>query len=718
MELRDLSEVDYHPIQEKIVHVLKTKTQNYESDLYFRVLSVFYMCQVSTAMRAEVVTPHRGKLPTNLFALNLGESGMGKGYSMNVIERSLLKGFRETFLEYTFKDQAELSIADSARKASIRNGSDEEEERQKLEKVLNDCGELLFSYDSGTGPAYKQQRTKCQIAKVGSLTMICDEIGTNLLSNAELFATNLEAYDIGLIKAKLIKNSSENVRSKDRNDPVPSNMLCFGTPTKLFNGGMEEREMWALLETGYARRFMFGYGMKTATNQLTAEELFDVLTSGSVDKDMDKLSSMFESMADSINYGREIPMSRAVTLINIQYQLECEAKAEKLSNYEGIRKAELQHRYFKALKIAGTYAFMDGSPEVTAEQMYAAIKLVQDSGECFNAILTRDRAYARLAKYICAVKKEVTHADLSEDLPFYTGSKSARDDMMHLATAWGHRNNYLLKKSFVDGIEFFKGETLEETNVDELTLSYSNHEAYNFNPAVVKWEKLHNLTQMKGMHWCTHSFVDNHRKGDNVITGFNLVVIDVDKGVKLDLAKYLLKDYKCLFYTTKRHQTEGHGDRFRIVIPMKYKLNLTEKDFKEFMENIYSWLPFDSDEETDQRCRKWMSNSGEHHYNDGELLDPVMFIPKTNKNAERKKQMEDLSNMDKVEAWFAQQMTDGSRNNTMAKFAFMLLDHGLDPEDVEDAVIVFNEKLSNGLSLAELKATVLKSMWNKAKENP
>ncbi len=435
-----------------------------------------------------------------------------------------------------------------------------------------------------------------------------------------------------------------------------------------------------------------------------------------MDTDLDSLSCIFASLADSINYGRKITMDKQVTLINLEYQLQCESKAAQLSKYESLKKAELQHRYFKVLKIAGTYAFIDGSPEVTPEQMYAAMKLVEDSGKCFaERILNSDKAYARLAQYICDVKKEVTHADLIEDLPFYSGSKSSRDEMIRNAIAWGHKNNCLIKKAFTDGIEFFRGETLKETDLTKLTVSYSTHEAYHYNNGSVNWEKIHNLVKMKGYHWVNHHMVEGHRKGDNVITGFNMVVIDVDKGIRLDNAIELLQDYKCMFYTTKRHQVDSHGDRFRIIFPMKYNLNLTEKDFKEFMENIYTWLPFDSDEETDQRCRKWMSNDGEHHYNEGELLDPVMFIPKTSKNDDRKKMMEDLSNLDKVESWFARQMVDGSRNNTMAKFAFMLLDHGLDPDDVEDAVIIFNEKLSNGLPINELRNTVLKSMWNKAR---
>ena len=167
-----------------------------------------------------------------------------------------------------------------------------------------------------------------------------------------------------------------------------------------------------------------------------------------------------------------------------------------------------------------------------------------------------------------------------------------------------------------------------------------------------------------------------------------------------------------MFYTTKRH-TEKEN-RFRIMLPIKYHLKLSHKDFKEFMANIFEWLPFDSDDQTGTRSKKWLSNDGDYYYNEGELLDPMAFIPKTSKNEARKKQNADLGSMDNIERWFAREMTNGQRNNTLAKFAFMLLDSGLEPSDVEEKVISFNSKLKDKLSDDELRNTVIKSLWGKA----
>jgi len=90
------------------------------------------------------------------------------------------------------------------------------------------------------------------------------------------------------------------------------------------------------------------------------------------------------------------------------------------------------------------------------------------------------------------------------------------------------------------------------------------------------------------------------------------------------MAHELMAEYKFMTCTTKRHQTEGYGDRFRLVIPINYRLQLEPDDYKEFMQNILNWLPFAApvDEASLQPEKKWETNpSGIVHYNDGDLLD-------------------------------------------------------------------------------------------------
>lgn len=713
--LKPLEEMEFHPTSNKIVKILRKKTQNTGSDLYFHVLSAFFFSQMASSMRAEVVTQDRGILPINLYACGLMTSGAGKGHSMGIMEDSIVNQFKDVFTKYTFPAIAEDAINMEANKNAAINSTDVGDELIKLEKEFASYGAMPYSFDSGTSAAFKQVRTKAQIAKAGSLNFICDEIGTNILKNEELFSVGLEAYDKGKIKQKITKNTAENARAEERDDPVPTNMMLFGTPSKLFNGGKEEQEFLSLLDTGYARRLLFGIGVKSNDVKRSPEEIFDMLTDSSVDGEVKNISNYFGKLAERVNYKVQIKMPREVSILLIAYRLQCEETADRLPDYEDIKKAEMQHRFFKVLKLAAAYSFIDSVNTVSEDHLYNAIKLVEASGEAFNEILSRDKPYVKLAKYISTVDREVTFADLVEDLPFFRGSNSNKNELLQLAQAWGYKNNIIIRKYFSDGIEFLRGESLKETDLNELIVSYSQHEAYGYEPAVIPFSKFDKLACLKGYHWCNHSFIDKHRHGEKVIEGFNNVIIDVDGEFPLDSARKMLDSLSCMFYTTKRHTEEVN--RYRIVIPIKYHLKLSEKDFKEFMTNIFEWLPFKVDEGTNQRCKKWLSNPGQHYFNEGDLLDPMQFIPKTSKNEARLKQNAELGSMDNIERWFAKEMVNGQRNNTLAKFAFMLLDSGIEPSEAEQRVIDFNKKLKDKLSQDELANTVIKSLWGRARAN-
>ena len=351
------------------------------------------------------------------------------------------------------------------------------------------------------------------------------------------------------------------------------------------------------------------------------------------------------------------------------------------------------------------------------DNLHAAMKLTEESGKAFLKLMTREKTYTKLAKYIAASDTELTHADLHEALPFYKSSIGARNEMMTLATAWGYKQHIVIKKSFADGIELFSGETLKETDLEAVRVSYSDHFAYRYHDYNIPFSKLNRLTEEPGMHWANHRFKNGvdvpegqegpHRNEENAITGFNLIVLDVDGGVSLDHVHDLLKDYVFMTSTTKRHTETEH--RFRLILPIDYELHLDADEYVEFMKNVVDWLPFKVDEQANQRSRKWMScGHGSYHQNlEGKVLNALPFVPRTSKNKEYQESMKELESLDNLERWFAQRIALGNRNNQMIKFALALADTGLQYNEIEEKVLSFNSRLSNKLSDSEIRNTIL-----------
>ena len=259
----------------------------------------------------------------------------------------------------------------------------------------------------------------------------------------------------------------------------------------------------------------------------------------------------------------------------------------------------------------------------------------------------------------------------------------------------------------MDGIEFFKGESLKQTDLNKMILSWSNDIAFNYQNEYGPWDKLELLFKGAGLHWANHHFYDGHRCNDKAKAGFNMVVVDIDGTSTINTVQELFKDYKYILYTTKRHGENGK-DRFRLIFPLNYELKLNQEDYKEFMNNVFKWLPFETDECSNQPSKKWLANSKAQYFiNDGELLDALKFIPRTSRNEQYQKEMSKIENLDNLERWFAQRMVQGNRNNLMFKYGMALYDSGLAFADVEEKIKKFNKEANVGLSEEELKSSIL-----------
>lgn len=699
-------EMEYHPTAERLVDVLVDKTQS-NNPLFFRVLVGFYFAQIASMMRCIIGTPDRGDIPVNLYAINLAPSGFGKGHSTTLIEEDVTQQFRNYFEYQTFPLMADQSLPALSHKRAVRNQADPDDELEKVQKEFDRSGALAFSFDEGSSPAVKQLRHKMLMANAGSLNLQIDEIGDNLLTfTGELSSTFLELYDKGLTKQKLLKNTADNVRGEEIRGAVPTNMLLFGTPSKLLNGSKTEDEFFSMLEAGYARRCFFGYARNTGRRiERTPQEVYDLMVQKSTNNFLQDLADRFEQLANVINVGKRLVMTKDTALLMIEYKIRCEKLAEEMAEHQEMQKAEISHRYFKALKLAGAYAFIDDSPELTQDHLYNAIKLAEASGAAFQDLLTRDRNYVKLAKYLGSVNVDVTQADLVEDLPFYRGSQSIKQEMMQLAIAHGYKNNIIIKKSFQDGIEFLRGESLRETDLDEMIVAYSTDMTTGYNNERAPFDSLHKMTQASGIHWVNHYLKGGYRNEDNAELGFNLLVIDCDGAVNLSTAKLLLEGTKALYYTTKRH-TE-HENRFRIILPMTHELQLDMKDYKEFYKNVLEFLPFEADPAASHRSKKWLSNPGHYEYTDGALFDPLPFIPKTSKNEVRKEVLQTQQQMDNLERWVVNNTGDGNRNRMLHRYAMILVDAGFGFDDIRRNVTDLNDKLPDKLDEAELLGTVM-----------
>ena len=693
----------YHPFSERIVDILVRKVNNTNRH-FFRVLVGYYLAKVASMMRCNIQKDRSEVIPVSLYVLNLMVSGTGKGHSTNIIEREFINYFKKEFLNTVFPSKTEENIQILAQERSQTRINNKKSmltlaeecaiQVDKLEKDFERLGELAFSFDSATSPAVKQMREKLLIASAGSMNLELDEIGSNMSANHEVLTVFLELYDVGLVKQKLIKNTLENIRSAELPGHTPTNLMMFGTPTKLLDGGKTEEEFKQFLETGYARRLLFGYTADThRTKYASAKERYKDMVDNDLDAEIVLIQQEFVNFAKR-PFNLILNISEETAIYILEYRMKCESLAEEFKDHMSIHKVEMIHRFFKSLKLAGAYAFADNAKEITKEHFDYAVSVVEDSGETFHTLMKKQGPYERLAYYLADCNKEVTQHELIDELPFYKGSSSQRKDLMTLATSFGYKNNIIIRKRSIDDIEFFIGETLITSNLSKVRTSISKDLAAGYKLTNLPFEDLHKITTATGYNYTSHAFENENRRGENAIPGFDLLILDCDGDISIPMAKATLEEYTYLISTTKRHTPEVN--RFRLILPMSHYIKLTSEEYSRFMSNVFEWLPFPVDTAAKDIARKWASYNGHYEYNIGKTIDATLFIPQT-KRSDETKAIINATSVGSFERWFKGNTEEGNRSNHIYRLGMIYVDAKHSLHTIVTNLANFNKSLDKPL---------------------
>lgn len=699
-----------NPMQERIVKILQKKMTNSNVG-FFSNLAIYKMAQVATNMGATVSFVGGTKIPVNVYALSLATSGFSKGKSLKFLETEVFHQFRSEFVNHTLGTRSSAVIAALADEQAVITGKDVSHEETNIWKTVTALPKYIYTFGSGSTPeGLRGLMTALSIRDTGAVTLEIDEIGSSITQNKEVLDNMLMSYDGGLIKNKLKKTESND----DILNPVATNLMAFGTPSKLFDGGTAEDMLMDFLDTGYGRRFIYAYA-DDEPDVMTASDKMIQLMDKSVDADAELLSDEIKLLASTANFGREAVLTDEANVLLFEYEEECLKKAAGLKSYQEIEKTELSHRYFKTLKIAGVYAFMQLSNEVSKEMVQDAIEVVETSAVAFKKMMTREKNFVRLAKYIAEQgSSPVTLAELTHDLSgFFKGSENAKREMLTLAKSWAASNDVILKENIVSDVSYFTGETIENTNLNSLIVSASTDITTGYAPHFARWDKFPGVVNTD-LNICTHHFESGYRDGSHAILPMNLLVLDVDEGVSLKMAHKLLEDYTFLTYTTKRH-TASHN-RFRIIMPMSKIIKLSEAEHKAFYENIFEWLPFEVDTATSDIARKWQCYAGSDQFlNEGIMFDPTMFIPGTTKAKKTKDKImsygTDISRLERH--IFAN--TEG-RNNALHKLARVHVDRGMDADTIYSLISTSNSKLDEPLDEREISSSIMKTVYKQIGE--
>ena len=674
---------------ETVTNLLVGEDNEEDIKRYGRLIALFGVGIIANSVRASVIIPTDNlPVPINIYATAFASSGVGKSKSL----KYMMNWIEDAWNDVRTKANAALEIADPM-------GLEE------ISELTSDGVSVAPTYKSITDSALTALNRVLDITGYGNVNLIIDEYASSITREYELLSTSiLEVYDNGKIPVNLRKTS----RVAPAENPVPFNLLAFGSSHLLFESDDNtEKQFMALLQAGMARRSLF-VNVDTAVNKY----LLDISVNGNEAK-IEKVKDDFRRIVEKYDH-REMSLDSEAKELYMSYHNDNIDESSALSEYKQLDKIYARSKYWLALKLSGLIAISHLHDCVTVDDLQEAIDIVEESQKDFYSILNRREKYEIVVDYLSEVGTSHSEYDLTKNLPFYKEIKG-KTAFVNLMKGYAYSNNIALQIEDRRNVTFYTAKQKEKVDLDKpLMFSYSGNitEDYFTNDSIL-WKDFYKVVTSDKACYSAHSFKGGYRSNDNAIEGFSLVILDIDGGTPLETAKILFEDYTYLIATTKSHQKEKNGvveDRFRVILPMEYSLELDSESFSKFMKNVFEDLPIEVDELAD-RARFFYGSSGEYWYNEGLLFNGDKYIPNTSEEEQYVKQGKTLAkkNLSGISSYIVRNQYSG-RNKALTKLALLLMDSGYTHDECKAEVKKVNNNFDNPLSVNELEKTIFKTV--------
>ena len=637
----------------------------------------------------------------NYFGISFGGSGVGKNHSDN-LARAI---FKESF--DNFQRHAE-SFYDSRKDPA---------DKRPDARYVN-----LSSYFIPVTSTWQALQKAAQTVKdmdVGSVNVVSDELGDNIMSMSEIFTKLKSTWDTGTSEGPVnVTNGGESYFCVH---DVCFNALLFGAPGPF---ELDPKKKDRLLETyvsGMARR-SFIYHNNTYKKSENRNPNFEKLER----EFYDKLESYIKELRYFLNNTREIRYPAKIREKLLEYdqikELERERSISLIAEDLGSTK--------KIEKLLGIIATLDLQDEINEEHLKFAIEFTEALDSTAEETVEIKPAYKRIYDEI-EKRSFAARTDIVKAVKDIT----IKDLDSQLILVQEHANligNSLIKKEY-NGIIKYKIEKLSNTNLDNIILSINGNmdrtEPEGFVRKIGSFDKLINAVNAE-FRYSAGTFRNEYISDENYLQEQNLFIIDIDNDLRLEDAKALFSSMTYLIATTKSHQkpkkTKVNGetidlvcDRFRIILPTLSTFHLTAKVYSEMYMNVINSLGI---AEADSKCRnasRWYYGNpeGEHWYNKGDLLDIRTYIPDSSEHQDASTSLNNYDNQrDKSNApasirvdaairWFLSNTATGNRNDNLFKLG-MLLKEKIEEPDWAMWLLNANTCLSHPLPDSDMKSII------------
>jgi hypothetical protein len=648
----------------------------------------FYVASILGTLRVRILIDNELK-PLNYYGITIASSSAGKSFAYEQI-RKMFNIDEEKLYKFILNSYKKNTIN------PIMIGENE----------LSDYIPRSTTNIEGTAEGLYIVCYAINRSDFGSINIMNEEI-LDIVKDSNLDRLK-ELYD-GNFNAKVIKSDiNQNLYN------LHVNMLVFGSPIAIKKDKTVYNKFSSQLGSGMYRR-SFIYYLEPQKIELNTNRI-------DINKPtfIDNLKNFIKNNKDNV----DITVYLSKEAEDYTYQIKSELIEFVNENLDDDRYSAELGSYQKIVKLAGLHSILTKGVDYidieSLEYAYDFYKKCRSTvGALFNTIPQHKRYYNIIQKYPNITKSEIFEKDIFD-------LKSWNEDIA-MTKEFAYRDGKRLIESGT-AIKKYRVDPLPKTDINKIIVSVPTKEndkaekTVNYVSAYMSFfakednKSIERLVQSnKVSNFLLTHFVDGKRKKNNSEDEINAIGIDIDGGAKLDDIKQFFNDINItyLIYTTKSHQVIKNDikcDRFRIIIPFKHNIDISEEMYPFMYENIMDYFDISVyDKQTKNKNRLWFTNPGATIYkNSADLFDPLPFMPDTNAREWIQTQMDSLktpNSLDKIEKrlygmkkWFlANTYAETNRNKNLFKFGIFCRDLGVSnwEQEVENMNISLKDPLSD-----------------------
>jgi hypothetical protein len=712
-----ISKVDSYP------DIVRKGMDTIQGDIPFKLKLAITLSELITfgAHLRKPIKLYDGTIvPTNAIVFALSASGTSKDKSLNAVRKSLSYAYE--YIETQRKEFAKTKAESAAR----LDGSEAENwaAYYKAPKPLQT--------GLGTVEGLLQHFSDIAENPLGSGSIMTSEIGSDLQQNSnmvDIIKTIAVAYDLGNVPPKIVK-SHENQTSALKGFPI--NALFFGSQEAILYDSQIRSKFKMIFSIQLARRSIFSFTPeppeKLVITSIDDVHEYRIKERERVFKAQKALNEFTSELVLNTDHNPLEVSDEALKLFDIYLEYNS-LVSDDMSNKFPISKISRKHKQWLALKLAGTYAILDGS-EMILEDHYSyainTVELLSEDLTDFEKELVKE-PYEQLADF-CKLKAENGEFALSlhelRKMGYVGGtgaSKSKVEELCTLANSYdetgaysSHENGIIYKeivKTDVVGVSYkifetnLKGEKLKDFMARNSTDGYEFFET--------SFEDLENLLCENAIY-SSFRFKDGIHHKDNLEGGTKFLILDVDKSVLTDTeAHTLLNEYNHYIVRTSNPDNEF---KFRIVIEMDAVVDLDPITWKCFLQETAEELGLIVDPLPQSQIMLSYADRNILKNLEGKTLESKYLIDRAIKRVRDKPKpantlpaKEKQAKLDDPRITFAYafECEPGERSNKIYRALAHSIDLGADAEYVEALAIEINEYITEPMDLPRLQRTLI-----------